>query len=332
MNRLKRLWKIIDSKGLGVDTVFLPNAPDENFYYITNLEGLFEGCFAMVGKNRVEVAVSELDYGSAKKQGVKKPRLITKRSEKIEMIKSYANSGKIGVIANRLSYFSGKNLESAGLKPIDVSSSFEECRMIKDKEEIKRIRAAVDVSKDALENSIGKLTDENDLASRIETFIRSKGCNIAFPTICAADKNSALPHHSTGFGKINGMVLVDFGARFEGYCADITRCVFKRKVAWFARAENKVMRAYEKCVDVADGGGTGFEMQRAAQNILGKNFIHSIGHFLGRDVHENSLSNLKKAFRPGMVFTIEPGFYDVKRGGVRFENDFLVTKNGVKEL
>lgn len=314
-----------------MDAIFLPNTPDENFYYITDLAGPFEGCFAMIDKNKFEVAVSELDYESARKQGIKKPKLITKRSEQIKIIKNYAGSGKIGVVADKLSYASGKRLESLGLKLVDVSSCFEECRLVKDKKEIKRMKTAVDVSRNALENAVSEITNENALASKLDGIIRSKGCSLAFPTICAADKNSALPHHSTGFSKINEMVLVDFGARFKGYCADITRCIFKKRGAWFAQAENKVMKAYGKCVEIADNG-TGFEMQKAAQSILGKGFIHSIGHFLGRDVHEASLSNFKKPFEAGMVFTIEPGLYDVKHGGVRFENDFLVTKNGVKEL
>ncbi|MBI4177587.1 MAG: aminopeptidase P family protein [Candidatus Aenigmarchaeota archaeon] len=332
MRRLKRLWGIINDKNIKIDSIFLPNAPDENFYYMTGLDGPFEGCFAMLGKNGAEVAVSELDYESAKKQGVKKLKLVTKRSEKIGIIKGYSGSGKIGVVADKLPYSSGKRLESMGLKLIDVSSSFEECRMIKDKNEVRLIKTAVNVSKKALRDSTSNLTNENALAAKIEGSMRSRGCGLAFPTICAADKNSALPHYATGSSKINKMVLVDFGARFKGYCADITRCVFKKRPDWFAKTESKVMKAYDKCVSIAENGGTGFEMQKAAQSTLGKGFIHSIGHFLGRDVHESSLSNFKTPFVPGMVFTIEPGFYDVKRGGVRFENDFLVTKNGVKEL
>ncbi len=332
MDRRKKLWKAIGSKGLDIDAVFLPNTPDQNFYYITDLEGPFEGCFAMLGRNNFELIVSELDYQSARKQGIKKPTIITKRSEQIEIIKNYAGSGKVGVIADKLSYSSAKKLESLGLKLTDVSSCFEECRMIKDKEEINRIRTAVDVSKNALENAASEITNENALASKIDGIIRSDGCGLAFPTICAADKNSALPHHSTGFRKINGMVLVDFGAKFRGYCADITRCIFRKKSAWFASTEKNVMKTYEKCVDIANDNGTGSDMQKTAQLILGKGFIHSIGHFLGRDVHESSLSNFKTPFVPGMVFTIEPGSYDIRHGGVRFENDFLVTKNGVKEL
>ncbi|MBI2084914.1 MAG: aminopeptidase P family protein [Candidatus Aenigmarchaeota archaeon] len=332
MRRLKRLWDIINDKNIKIDSIYLPNVPDENFYYLTNLEGPFEGCFAMVSDGGMEVAVSELDYETAKKQGIKKPTLITKRSEKIEMIKGRAPTGNVGIVANKLPYLTGKRLESFGLKLIDVSKCFDECRMTKDKDEIKLMKTAVNTSKKALEESTSGMAIENDLAVKIENIIRSKGCGIAFPTICAADRNSALPHYTTGFAKINDMVLVDFGARYKGYCADITRCVFKRKNDWFLRTENKVMEAYEKCLSIANNNGTGEEMQKAAQSILGKGFIHSIGHFLGRDVHENSLSNFKRPFEKGMVFTIEPGLYDVKRGGVRFENDFLVTKNGVKEL
>ncbi len=332
LKRLKRLWGIINAKGLKVDAVFLPNSPDENFYYMTGLEGPFEGCSAMLVDNGVEIAVSELDYENAKKQGAKNLRLITKRSEKNGMIKNYAPTGAIGVVANKLPYLTGKRLESLGLKLIDVSRCFDKCRMIKDKDETDKIKRAVDVSRSALEKSADDVKIENDLAVKIETLIRAKGCGIAFPTICAADKNSALPHYTTGFGKIKEMVLIDFGARYKGYCADITRCVFKKKNDWFAKTENNVMKAYEKCVSMANNDGTGEEMQKAAQSVLGKGFIHSIGHFLGRDVHENSLSNFKGEFKPGMVFTIEPGLYDVKRGGVRFENDFLVTKNGLKEL
>ncbi len=332
VDRVQRLWKIIEKTNINIDSVFVPNVPDENFYYITGLEGLFEGCFATINKGRVNVAVTWLDYESAKKQGVKKPELVKSRAERITLIKESSGSGRIGIIANRLSYSLGKKLEAEGLTLVDVSACLEECRMAKDKDEIKKIRTAVKVSKDAF-NKINPATrDEKSMALGLENHMRSNGCDIAFPTICAADKNSALPHYSGGAAKINNMALVDFGARFQGYCADIARCVFRKKDQWFTKAENNVMKAYDKCVEMAGDGNTGIDMQKAAQKILGKRFIHSIGHCIGREVHETSLSGFKEVLKEGMVFTIEPGVYDVKHGGVRFENDFIVTKNGVREL
>ncbi len=332
VNRAGKLWEIIERNNINVDSVFIPNAPDENFYYITGLEGLFEGCFATANKSRVDVAVTRLDYENAKRLGVKRPELIKSRADRIKLIKESSDAGRIGVIANRLSYAVGKKLEAAGLTLVDVSACLEECRMVKDKDEIKKIRTAVKVSKDAFNGIDPAVRDEKTLSLGIENQIRSNGCSMAFPTICAADKNSALPHYAGREAKINSMALVDFGARFKGYCADISRCVFRKKDRWFSEAENNVMKAYDRCVEMAGDGSNGIDMQKAAQKILGKRFIHSIGHCIGREVHETSLSGFKETLKEGMTFTIEPGVYDVKHGGVRFENDFLVTKNGVKEL
>ncbi|MFH0890124.1 MAG: Xaa-Pro peptidase family protein [Candidatus Aenigmatarchaeota archaeon] len=331
MKRLAKLWKIIEKNNADIDSIFLPNSPDENFGYMTGLEGGFEGCFAILRKRKIDVFVNELEYEGAKKY-VANPKIVHKRSERLEIIKNAATGSKIGVVADKLSYASAKRLEYLGIKLVDVSKFFDECRMIKDNDEIKKIDRAVEITKNALETIETLPSNESELAAKIEYEFRKSGCTTAFPTICAADKNSAVPHYSTGFDRINGMVLVDFGARFQGYCADITRCIFKKRTAWFGETEKKVLKAHDKCVDIARNSGTGFEMQKSAQAILGKRFMHSIGHFLGRDVHENSLSNFKKPFEPGMVFTIEPGLYDIRHGGIRIENDFLVTKNGVKEF
>ncbi len=332
VNRVKRLWASIEKNNISVDSVFIPNVPDENFYYLTGLEGLFEGCFALVNKGCVSVAVTGLDYENAKKRGVKKPQLIRNRAEKLKLIKESSVDGRVGVVANKLPYAVGKKLEAEGLTPIDVSACLEECRMIKDKDEIKKIRTAVKISKSVFDEIGPVARDEKTLAFAIENHIRSNGCDMAFPTICAADNNSALPHYTGGAAKIKNMALVDFGSRFQGYCADISRCIFRKKDWWFTAAENDVIKAYDKCIEMAGGGNTGIDMQKAAQKILGKRFTHSIGHCIGREVHETSLSGFKEPLRKGMVFTIEPGVYDVKHGGVRLENDFLVTKNGVKEL
>ncbi len=322
---------MIEKNNVDIDSIFLPNSPDENFGYVTGLEGGFEGCFAIVGRKKTDVFVNELEYGGAKKY-VANPKIVRKRSERLKIIRSAAVDSKLGVVADKLSYIFAKKLEYVGIKLVDVSAAFDECRRIKDNDEIKKIRAAVDITKNALD-SVTELPDkENVLAAKIEYEFRKNNCTTAFPTICAADKNSSVPHYFTGSDRIKNMVLIDSGARFKGYCADITRCVFKKKTPWFAMVEEKVAKAHDRCVEIAENGGTGFEMQKAAQEILGQKFVHSIGHFIGRDVHENSLSNFKKPFEPGMVFTIEPGFYDPKHGGIRIENDFLVTKNGIKQL
>ena len=333
VDRLSKLWKIIENKNINIESIFLPNFKDENFYYMTGLDGIFEGCFSVLRKKENEVFVPELEYETAKKQGIKKPNLIRTRSNVTELIKiALAGSKTVGVVANKLPYSYGKRLESMDFKLVDISGCFDECRMIKDKDEIEKIRKAVDVTKMALEEIKTIPLTETIMAAKLDGTIRSNNCNFAFPTICAADKNSALPHYSTGTSKIDQMVLVDFGARFDGYCADISRYFFRVKDDWFKKADSMIMNTYDRCLEVAEKGGSGADMQRAAQLALGENFIHSIGHFIGRDVHENSLSNFKEALRPGMTFTIEPGLYDIKHGGLRFENDFVVTKNGIKEF
>jgi Xaa-Pro aminopeptidase len=182
-----------------------------------------------------------------------------------------------------------------------------------------------------------------DWRIRREGFERS-----AFDTIVASGPNSALPHARPGERAITegDLVVLDFGGVYASYCVDLTRTVS------VGRATNRVREVYaavrdahDRAVAVVAPGRSRFEIDAAARDTLasrglGDAFGHGTGHGLGIEVHEDPRITRKRSdvdtenepVASGMVFTIEPGAYLPGWGGIRIEDDVLVTDGGVEML
>jgi Xaa-Pro aminopeptidase len=187
---------------------------------------------------------------------------------------------------------------------------------------------------------------ERAVAARIELALESAGFSgPSFPTIVASGQNSALPHaHPTDRRLSAGdLVVLDFGGVLDGYCLDVTRMAAvgvpsERGLALF----EAVKAAQETAVRAVRPGIPTSDVDAAARGVLeargfGEAFMHSTGHGLGLDVHEaprigRADPDAPELVRTGMVFTIEPGAYLEGFGGVRLEDDVLVTTTGVEEL
>jgi len=159
---------------------------------------------------------------------------------------------------------------------------------------------------------------------------------IAFPTIVAAGKNSANPHYTAGDSaiKTGGIVLVDFGCKSGNYCSDMTRTfVIGRPQGWQRLVKDTCRRMQDEILKMLEPGVKISELQDKANSICEKRYgkmLHMIGHGLGVEVHD-SLGNAK-TLEEGMVITIEPAIYLPGFGGVRIEDDVLITKTGYKIL
>jgi len=141
-------------------------------------------------------------------------------------------------------------------------------------------------------------------------------------------KNSANPHHRSGGARLKGMTVIDMGARVKQYCSDVTRTIF------FGKPLQRELEAYhlvkgvqEQCCAMVKEGERFFVINHYAQQKLGKPFLHSIGHGLGIDVHEEPFVGKNDVLRGGMVVTIEPGVYYPGKFGIRIEDDVVVEKN-----
>jgi Xaa-Pro aminopeptidase len=230
------------------------------------------------------------------------------------------------------------------LKP--VADAIITLRHIKDDHEIAITEEAIRIAEGAFEALRGQIKagmTENDIAGRLGYEMRKRGAlNSSFDSIVAAGPNGSLPHYRPGEVKLqaDSPLLVDWGARYKGYCSDLTRVLFFGTVsAKMREIYNIVLEAQMAGIAAIKPGVSGKKVDRAARDIIekagyGKEFGHGTGHGIGRDIHEAiSLSKLSTTtLAPGMIVTVEPGIYLPGTGGVRIEDDVLVTETGHRVL
>jgi len=228
----------------------------------------------------------------------------------------------------------------------------ESLRIRKDEYEIATLRDAAlrlsDVARRVLQDVRAGIS-EAEFAFEVNTRIHQAGFSrTAFDTIVASGPNSALPHATPGERILSegDLVVLDFGGVYRSYCVDLTRTVsLGRASARTREVYEAVRRAHGRAIAAVAPGRSRFDIDAAARQSLiesglGEAFGHGTGHGLGIEVHENPRIGPRRpdvdptdgAVATGMVFTIEPGAYLAGWGGVRIEDDVLVTSDGVEVL
>ncbi|MDP3025873.1 MAG: Xaa-Pro peptidase family protein [candidate division Zixibacteria bacterium] len=229
---------------------------------------------------------------------------------------------------------------------VPTENLVESLLVTKDEDEIKKIAKAADISAKAYQEILPFLrpgTKESDIAAELEYRIkRNGGTGSAFEPIVASGLRSAMPHAraSSKTLKKGEFVTLDFGASYDGYVCDITRTVvLGNATPRQKKIYNLVLKAQTRAIEEARSGMKGFELDRKARDIIKKAgyqkyFGHGLGHGIGLLVHDSPGINTKsqEVLKPGMVITIEPGVYIPGWGGVRIEDDVLITRNGCKIL
>ncbi len=265
--------------------------------------------------------------------------------------------------AHQLACRAGAGVEVGELKSGSEHLSFvstdgliERLRLIKDAHEIEMLRSGATllsaVALDVLEDVKAGLA-EQELAAKIDWRIKSAGFErCSFETIVASGPNSARPHAHPGnrIMKEGDLVVLDFGGVYGGYCVDLTRTVaLGRPDAEMKRVYGAVLDAQKAAIAAVRPAVRAGDIDAAARGALGRHklaeaFGHSTGHGLGLEIHETPRIGPRReatseepappdeAIEPGMVFTIEPGAYLPGWGGVRIEDDVLVTSDGVEVL
>jgi Xaa-Pro aminopeptidase len=226
----------------------------------------------------------------------------------------------------------------------------ERLRLIKDPFEIQVIRDAAARLEAVVDQSFPALRAgavERDVADAIERALRQAGYERpAFDTIVASGPNSARPHHRAASRKLapGDLVVLDFGGVLDGYCCDLTRMASVGTPSPEARRLYDAVRdAHRAAIAAVKPGRPASEVDAAARDVLqahglGDAFGHGTGHGLGLDVHEEPRVGRRRTdapdpiLEPGMVFTIEPGAYLAGFGGVRIEDDVLVTDTACEVL
>ncbi len=234
----------------------------------------------------------------------------------------------------------------SGIRLKEAPSIVERFRMVKDDDELKRIRNAVALGARIFERGLEVLrpgVQEVEVAAEMELVARREGAEeMSFPTIIASGARSALPHGRASTQPIatGAFVVCDFGVILSGYCSDQTRTVWVGKVSESARhAYEAVREAQQAAIDTVRPGIAVGEVDAAARKVLkkaglGRYFTHSTGHGVGLEIHESPrvADGQREVLQPGMVITIEPGVYFPGKWGVRIEDMVGVTAGGCEVL
>jgi len=214
--------------------------------------------------------------------------------------------------------------------------------LIKTKREIADIKKACRITDEIFADIVGffRFTTERELMLHIRREIKKRGLREAFPPIVSGGARAGNEIHPKSTDAVlEGFVIIDFGVRVNGYCSDMTRTVFVGKPTAKDKALYKlVFLAKHKSTKIARPGAKCAAADAAARAALGaykKYFIHTLGHGVGKRIHEMPRMYWKReadAFQEGMAVTIEPGIYIPGKLGIRIEDTYEVTKKGLRAL
>ena len=225
-----------------------------------------------------------------------------------------------------------------------VSKIVEPSRSIKDHTELAAIKKAIQISAKALKQTLKDLRPgmtENEVAGMLDFQFRKFGGRNGFDTILAFGPNASRCHHQPGSTKLkeNDTVLVDFGAEYDHYRCDMTRCfLVGRPNPFFEKVYNVVKEAQAAAIKLIKPAAPNKLMEKVARETICKYdlipYQHGTGHGFGLEIHEDPFLAIKskEKLQEGMVVTIEPGIYLPGQMGVRIEDNVLITKNGCKVL
>lgn len=222
----------------------------------------------------------------------------------------------------------------------------EELRAVKDESEIELIRKSIAINQTVFQSIVGSLSatvTEKEIAAEIEYQGRRLGADgCSFEPIVAVGENSALAHYRPGDANVGdgAFMLIDWGLNFQGYASDLTRMVLTEDTPTkLVEIYDVTLAAQQLAIGQIKPGVEAKEIDAIARNFIaeagfGEQFNHGLGHGIGLNIHEGPrLSpSFEGVLQTGMVVTVEPGIYLPGFGGVRIEDDVLITEEGCEVL
>jgi Xaa-Pro aminopeptidase len=247
--------------------------------------------------------------------------------------------------ADHVTVVAREELGSGGTELVPARDVIVRLRAVKEEEELDAVRRAARIADDAyarlVREAFGGRT-EAELAWTMERFLHEEGADgVAFPVIVASGPNAALPHHHPGKRRIEAgeTVIVDAGARLDGYCSDCTRTFATGELPDELRRAYAVCRsAQEKALAAVRAGAPARELDAIARREIEESglaeVVHGMGHGVGLEVHELPVlrPEAEGELVAGNVVTLEPGVYLPGSGGVRIEDLVVVGRDGVEVL
>jgi len=352
--RIDKVFKHLKSREIPAFIIL----KDESIYYLTGFYGKDSNSVLLFAGEDIHLLVSFIYSEQAKKSvDNKNINIVCCRNDiymkLIEILGNY-NIKTVGIEGDNISFkdFSRlkKMLTDQNKKLIDISGSVEKLRTVKDQIEIFKIKEACKITDKVFKNIIdsGASTVNNlseiELALKIEELLVKNGSEgKSFDIIVAYGSNSSMPHHlPQNIKSKDGLILVDFGCRYNNYCSDMTRTVFTgdlKKSDKFKKIYDIVLEAQQLAIGDCREGINCAQMDMKVRKFIcskgyGENFVHGLGHGVGLEVHEEPKINAesKMILKENMVITIEPGIYIEDFGGIRIEDMALVGKDKCEVL
>ena len=333
--------------------VFNRNGLDKNYLYLTGLcGGVFENCGVVAEKGgRLTLMTTALEEELARDAAGYDDIIVYRdEEERREALRGILTSySSVGIAFDRIPHSFYRELESLAerVRWEDVSQAFRTTRMLKSPGEIEKIERACEIADkaaDLIPSVLKRGMTETELGAEIDHIVKRLGSGgPSFETIVAFGENTSKPHYRGGAVPLmpKDPVLVDFGAEYEGYTSDITRVFLTGKPA---EDLVELYRLVNEAKDLAFSLIAEGKSARAAENEVKAKidsfdryegrFIHSLGHSIGLDVHDDSypFKSYGGMFRENMVLTVEPGVYLPGLYGIRLEDDIVVKKDGCELL
>ncbi len=353
MTRLKNLQSWLKEKG--VPAAFI-NSTENVFYltgFLTNPHERLMGLFVFQDMDPIFI-VPNMEVNQVKATGWNHEVIgYADHENPWEFIKESIE--KIGISRNVialeksvLSYGRTEELLAIfnGAEVVDVEDQLNRLRVIKDETEIDTIRRAAKLADFGVEVGVNSLKEgitEMEVLATIEYELKKQGVReMSFSTMVLFGEKSGDPHGNPGNRQLRpgDFVLFDMGVVLDGYCSDITRTfIYKSSSDEQVEIYNTVLNAQIASLEASKPGNRIGDLDQVARDVItdagyGNYFPHRIGHGMGINVHEfPSMSHLNNdILLEGMVYTIEPGIYIPGVGGVRIEDDVLITKEGYETL
>jgi Xaa-Pro aminopeptidase len=344
-SRIKRLRHALDAVGAGsLLEMHLPN-----IFYLCGFSG---DSAALLIESTSATLFTDGRFTIQAKEETRGIRMQIHKGQLMEAVGDHLRGRKrqrVAVSPSRLTLAGWKALRKAAggnLKWVAVDGLVENLRAVKDAAEIVRIRDSARLGSQVMEETIRLIrpgVTELDIAAEIGYRMRRKGASgESFEAIVAAGPRSALPHARPTPRRIgkNELVVLDLGAILRRYCSDLTRTVYVGKAPTRIRQwYYAVLDAQTAARHALKSGVTCGAVDAAARNVLqhkglGRYFVHSTGHGIGLEIHEDPriARDQKKLLETGNVVTLEPGVYVEGVGGIRIEDDALVTARGAEIL
>ena len=340
--RITQLRQILGNAGLDA---MLITRPESQRY----LSGFTGGEAALVITAQAKLLLTDFRYYEQVAEEAPDYTLIKLEKRLPQVLKSlFQEHGikNVGFESTHLSYAQYRELRRPGTRWHPLKDTVEDIRMVKDAGELATIKKAIAISDAACEHIRQVLKPgmtEKEVAWELELHMRSHGAEaIAFPIIAGSGPNGAKPHAVLQDRKIQSgeAIVMDFGARVDGYHSDLTRTLCVGKPSQELQAVyDTVLKAQLEAERNGKAGMEGRQVDAIARKVIsdaghGDHFGHTLGHGVGLAIHEGPGVGPRSTTKlePGMVCTIEPGIYLPGRAGVRIEDMVLVEKDGFQVL